>query len=109
VVHALDEVSGRRQLSTDAPPHVEIVVSTQDDPHRTLVHLINYSGQRGRAFGPPLPIHDIRVELSGLAPVAAANSLRRGIPLETARTDAGAVSFTLPRLELFDLVVLDHG
>ncbi|MEQ4205738.1 beta-galactosidase trimerization domain-containing protein [Actinopolymorpha sp. B9G3] len=109
LVHALDEVGGGRQLSTDAPAHVEIVVSTQDDPHRTLVHLINYSGQRGRAFGPPLPIHDIQVELPGVATVAAATSLRRGMPLETSRTAAGAVTFTLPHLDLFDLVVLDHG
>ncbi|MGH3491068.1 MAG: beta-galactosidase trimerization domain-containing protein, partial [Actinopolymorphaceae bacterium] len=109
LLHALDEVSGGRQVSTDAPPHVEIVVSEQEDPHRTLVHLINYSGQRGRAFGPPLPIQDIRVELRSIPPVTGASSRRLDVPLETSGAGSGGVSFTLRRLDLFDLVVLDHG
>jgi Hypothetical glycosyl hydrolase 6/Beta-galactosidase trimerisation domain len=107
LVHAIEQVSGGRQVSTNAPPHVEVVVSEQDEPHRTLVHLLNYSGHRGRAFDAPLPIHDIEFEVRGLRPVTAVTSRRQGEALRFTVED-GLTCVRLPRLDLLDLVVLEH-
>ncbi|WP_020579568.1 alpha-amylase family protein [Actinopolymorpha alba] len=94
------------QLTTNAPPQVEIVVGRQDDSERTLLHLINYSGHQGRAFHAPLEIRDVKVSLPGVR-WRKARSLRLGEELPTASGSDGAIEFTLPRLGLFDLVVLE--
>jgi Hypothetical glycosyl hydrolase 6/Beta-galactosidase trimerisation domain len=107
LVHAIEQVSGGRQVSTNAPPHVEVVVSEQAEPRRTLVHLINYSGHRGRAFDAPLPIHDIEVGLREVPTVSSAISLRLGEPLAFSAT-AEVTTVRLPRLDLLDLLVLEH-
>ena len=108
LVRALDGVSGGRQVVTNAPPHVEVVVSEQAEQRRTLVHLVNYSGHRGRSFHDPLPIHDIRIGLRGLPPARVATSRRQCAPLDVSVAD-GLTTLTLPKLDLFDLVVIEHA
>ena len=107
LVHAIEQVSGGRQVTTDAPHHVEVVVGEQSEPHRTLVHLVNYSGHRGRAFDAPLPIHDVEVGVHGAGEVTAVTSRRLEESLAFTVED-GVTTFRLPRLDLLDLVVLDH-
>jgi hypothetical protein len=106
LVHAVEEVAtGGRQVVTNAPPQVEIVVGQQPATARTLVHLINYSGHQERSFHEPLEIRDLQVAVRGVAG-RQARSTRLNEPLPFATT-ADGVSFTLPRLALFDLVVID--
>ena len=107
LVHAVERVSaGGRQVVTDAPPQVEVVVGDQPETGRTLVHLINYSGHQERSFHDPLEIRDVRVELRGVPTGVRARSAQLGEALPTREAD-GRVAFTLPRLGLFDLVVLE--
>jgi hypothetical protein len=71
-----------------------------------MLHLINYSGHQERSFHEPLEIRDIRVELAHASSRARASSAQLGVALPVESAD-GRVSFTLPRLGLFDLVVLE--
>lgn len=107
LVHAVERVArNARQVTTNAPPQVEIVVGEQPEHRRTLVHLINYSGHQERSFHDPLEIRDIQVTLRGAAARRRAWSAQ--LPGEIPLTGAGdQLSFTLPRLGLFDLVVLE--
>lgn len=103
---AIFRVSPRKPLiETAVSPRVEIVPRSQDGPDRTLVHLINYSGHDGRSFHEPLPVYDLSVTVNGRAG-STARSARLGteIPL-CAGPDA--VTFDLPRLDDYDLVVIE--
>jgi hypothetical protein len=105
LLRAIDEVSATpRQVVTDAPAAVEVVVGRQPGG-RVLAHLINYSGHRGRSFEEPLPIHDLRVEISGID-ASRARSINLDRPLQPVDSP-GRRGFLLPRLDLFDLVVLE--
>lgn len=106
LVHAIESVSkGGRQVVTNAPPQVEIVVGEQRTSGRVLIHLINYSGHQERSFHDPLEIRDVRVALAGVGGRSRAFSAQLGESLPTEMLD-GRVSFVLPRLDLFDLIVL---
>lgn len=107
LVNAVERTAaGGRQVTTSAPPQVEIVVGEQRENHRTLVHLVNYSGHQDRSFHDPIEIPNIQVSLRGTPPHRHASSaqLAEEIPLTAAD---GQLTFTLPRLGLFDLIVLE--
>ena len=107
LVNAVAQVArGGRQVVTNAPPQVEVVVGEQAEPQRTLVHLINYSGHQGRSFHDPLEIRDIQLELAVSRPIRRVWSTRLAKSL--AHDDSnGRISFAVPQLNLFDLIVLE--
>ncbi|MFZ0215215.1 MAG: alpha-amylase family protein [Candidatus Dormiibacterota bacterium] len=107
VLAAIEGVSrGRPQVLTNAPSCVEVVVSAQPADRRTIVHLINFSGHRGRRFDDPLPVYGIHLDLEPPFPVHGATSLQRGEDLPVANAE-GRVTVDLPRLDLFDVLVLE--
>ena len=83
-----------------------MTVGEQPDSNRTIVHLINYSGHQERSFHEPLEIRDIRLALPGVTNRRRVYSTQLGETLPVSTTD-GVLSFTLPRLTLFDMVVLE--
>lgn len=106
LANTLARLLGSLQVETNAPPQVEVVVARQARSDRVVVHLINYSGYQGRAFYDPIPLSDVELLLRGEGALSRARSLRSGSELELRKEDDGVV-FRLPRLELFDAVVLE--
>jgi hypothetical protein len=97
-----------RQIVTNAPAQVEVTIGQQPAGHRTLIHLINYSGHQGRAFHNPLQIRDIELTLTDTGPVTTATALRLGQKLPIQQAD-GHVTIALPALDAFEAIVLDGG
>jgi hypothetical protein len=95
-----------RQVETDAPPQVEVVVSNQDVHHRLLVHLINYSGYQGRAFYEPIVLRSVSISVRAGGVFGRARAVRAGCDLEVRARD-GLVSTELDRLGLFELLVFE--
>ena len=107
LVNAVAQVSSEgRQVVTNAPPQVEVVVGEQAEPKRTIVHLINYSGHQGRSFHDPLEIRDIQVALAVNQPIRRVWSTRLAESLTHSQSN-GRISFVVPHLNLFDLIVLE--
>ena len=93
-----------RQLKTDAHPLVEITVMDQPARQRTLVHLVNITGQSGTAYFPPVEMRDIRIELAREFTRATAVGLNRTLAV----TGSGrSRSFTLPSLKAYEVVVVE--
>jgi hypothetical protein len=91
-----------RQLRTDAHPLVEITLMKQGK--RTLVHFVNVSGHSSTAYFAPVPIRDITVE------VAMEFARARAVGLDSAleiKREGRRGKFKLPRLEAYELVVLE--
>jgi hypothetical protein len=70
-----------------------------------LIHLINYSGHRGRSFEEPPPLTGLAFVVACEHSSGSARSLQLDSELEV-RSEGGRISILLPRLDLFDLVVI---
>ncbi len=92
------------QVVTNAPPQVEVVLGEVQASGQQVVHLINYSGQRGRAFFDPIEVRDIRLGLRTTeGRVARAEVLGEDLAIEASD---GLSWVTLPRLNLFEVIVI---
>jgi hypothetical protein len=108
LANAVAAVAGGRQVETDLPPQVEVTVQQQPSSGATLVHLVNGSGHQDRSYFEPAPVFvrrlAIRVAEGANVSRVASAALGQDLPFE----QAGAqVRFTLPKLDLLDLVVLE--
>ena len=90
-----------RQLWTNAHPLVEMTLMTQPARGRTLVHLVNGSGHHSTAYFAPIPMRDIRVELSGAIRRVRAIALDRDLPVT--RGERGSV-VVLPALDAYEVL-----
>jgi hypothetical protein len=97
----VERLNPHRQLRTNAHPLVEITIMRQGG--RTLLHLINLSGQSQTGYFPPVPMSDIHVEVAG--DFRAAKTVRQPGDL-TVKTVGGYTAFTIPHLSDYELVVL---
>jgi len=104
---AIWALGGRAQVRTDAPPTVAVEVRLQRDRGRTIVHLVNCSGDMQRPLTRLFPIENISVEVRTELPARRARSLRLGRGIPFGQLSDGSVKFVLPELELYDIVVLE--
>jgi hypothetical protein len=94
----------RRQLRTNAHPLVEVSLMRQNG--RTLLHLVNVTGQSQTAYFPPVPMANLDFELAGN--YRSARALRGGASLQV-RSEDGRTRFSLPSLRDYELIVLEPG
>lgn len=98
----VDRALGDRLLRTDAPLSVETVLGRSDS--RTVVHLINSTGIESKPLLEAVPVGSITLSLRGRA--ASARALVSDRELSVHR-DGEDVWVTLPRLESFEVIVLE--
>ena len=97
----MDGLMPERQLRTTAHPLVEVSLMKQGD--RTLLHLINMTGQSGTGYFAPVAMRDVRVSVEGR--FVRANAVRK--PSVLAVRKNGAYSeLVLPELLDYEMVVL---
>ncbi len=105
LVQAVATVAGGRQVVTDAPPQVEVVLSRQPGG-AYVVHLINHSGHQDRSFHDPLPIFGLALSLALEAvPAATARALVSGDVLPVRVAD-GRAQLRLRRLDAFEALIV---
>ncbi|MGH6900160.1 MAG: hypothetical protein ACREJ5_27020, partial [Geminicoccaceae bacterium] len=93
-----------RQLKTNAHPLVEMTVMRQPRSGRTLVHLVNISGHSSTAYFSPIEMRDIDLAITGRFKRARSVRLNRALALTQA---GGHMTFSLPRLGAYDVIVLE--
>ncbi len=106
LAHAVATVAGGRQVETDLPPQVEVTIAHQPSSGATLLHLVNGSGHQDRSYFEPAPYLDRTIAVRLDHPVRRVTSAALGVELPFEQGD-GRLRFTLPRLELLDLIVLE--
>jgi len=92
------------QVETNAPGSLAVEVRSQK--RRTIVHLVNATGDMKRPICAVVPLRDVEVTLRS-APVRRARALRRNRPLKCT-SSRGRASFVLPRVDDYEVVVLEH-
>lgn len=92
-----------RQITTNAHPLVEITVMRQPARGRALVHFVNLSGHSQTAWFEPVEMRDIRVEILGGFKTASIAGTGERLSISTR---GGRTTFTLRKLNSYDVVVL---
>jgi len=92
----------------NAPGSVEVVVRTQNDGRRTLVHLVNFTGEMTRPIRRTVPVSDVRITLASGIHATKAFTLwdHNSIPLT--RDRSGSLQAVIPRLNEYDVLVLEN-
>ncbi|WP_020614853.1 alpha-amylase family protein [Paenibacillus daejeonensis] len=108
-----DVLDVSRSVKTTTSPLIELAAYRSRDESRELVHLVNHSGQLGTAFHAPIPIHEVSCTLTTNRKPLRVHTLRGQQDLEFTYSGEGKgegpLSFTVPKVELFETVVLDYG
>ena len=92
----------------NAPGSVEIVVRTQDDHHRTLIHLVNFTGEMTRPIRQIIPVSNVRITLGSGIHASRAKTLWDGQTVKLTRTESGQIQALIPRLNEYEVLVLEN-
>jgi hypothetical protein len=92
-----------RLVVVEAPPTVEISAASHPGDGSILIGLVNLSGQNGRAVHDPLPVYDLRLRVQGPQSLSRIETLTQG-ELACQQLPDGSLSFSLPRLDLLELI-----
>jgi hypothetical protein len=98
-----------RRLKVDTSALVEI--SHRKDPAETFewISFYNHSGHLENVYHPPIPVHDLRIQLRPLQPVTSIRSLKAGNEIPFIVKEDGTVEAVLPILDLYDVVLITYG
>ena len=96
-------------ISVDVSPVVEVASHIQKNEKRQLVSLVNHSGQLGTGFFEPLPIFDVPIRLKVDKQITGVKTLYGGMNLDFNIDNGNELSITLPRLELFETIVIEFS
>ena len=110
LVGAVDQVLKlNRRVKVTASHLVEINHRADPQGRFQWISLYNHSGQRDIALHAPVPIKSIEISLMPPKPVELVRCLHadRGLPIK--RHDDGRVTVTVPRLDLYEIVVFQLG
>jgi len=90
-----------------APASVEVVLRSQNQSHRWLVHLVNYTGGMTRPIREITPLHDVRISLPVSPAFHRAFSLYHPQTLPIVKDAHGRPQVSLPNLEEYEVIVLE--
>ncbi len=96
-------------VRVDSESLVGVSLFGQPSRRRWLIHLLNFNADWAAAFGALEPIEDVTVKV--LAPegfrVAAARAVLSGQELPVGAADQGLSTFTLPRLDEYEIIAVE--
>lgn len=106
-----------RQVITNAPPRVEVIVQrfvknepaslNKNVPEDLIVHLVNLTGFSGNTYFDPLAVRDISMQLPCDFPPARVFSLIGQNPVKFSY-DNGCVKLTLSELNKYEAIVIER-
>jgi hypothetical protein len=92
---------------SNAPGSVEVVLRSQDNGRRTLIHLVNFTGEMTRPIREVLPLRDVHLTLAKGTVISKAYTLRTARPLTVATLPDGRRQITVPKLDEYEVVVME--
>jgi hypothetical protein len=109
-VGTLDKLlqTGRR-LRIDCSPLVEATHRCDPKGRFEWIALYNHSGRLENSFHSPIPIDNVRLSLRTRRPINSVFSLTNGSPLARTTKSADEVEIVLPRLGVFEIVLVEYA
>jgi len=108
-VGALDNLLATdRRVKVGTSPLVEITHRRDPQKRFEWIALYNHSGRLEKSFHPPIPIHNIAVNLKALRPIKQISSLTNQATLSWTEKGKGQQQIILPELKVFDIVLVEY-
>ncbi len=105
VTNSARDLSKRSLRLENAPGSIEVVLRSQEQGKRTLVHLINFTGEMTRPIRNVVPVRDLAITLPGA--YRSAHTLYDPQAVAVARAAGGGTRVVLPKLAEYEVVVLE--
>lgn len=109
IENVLREFAPSPVVIENAPRSVEVVLRSQEQGHRLLLHLINFTGEMTRPIRRVVPLEDVRITLRTQGEVKRIHSLMWPQRLAPRRIGGEQVQFVVPRIEEYEVVVLEKS
>lgn len=107
IENVLRDIAPSPVVMENAPRSVEVVLRSQREGQRLLLHLINFTGEMTRPIRRVLPLENVRITLRTKGEVKRVHTLMRPQTLAPRRSDGERVQFVAPRMEEYEMVVLE--
>jgi Hypothetical glycosyl hydrolase 6/Beta-galactosidase trimerisation domain len=91
---------------SNAPGSVEVVLRSQENGSRWLLHLVNATGEMTRPIQNIIPVHNIEITFPVNHPVHKVTAIRSGQSLPVTK-DGQVQTITLPTLNEYELLVVE--
>ncbi|MBM3746222.1 MAG: hypothetical protein FJW34_10530 [Acidobacteria bacterium] len=92
----------------NAPGSLEVVLRSQQQGKRLLLHLVNSTGEMTRPIRRVMPLYNLRITLDQAGDAAKLFTLVRPRPLAWQKDKAGNLQFVLPRVDEYEVVVFER-
>jgi hypothetical protein len=90
-----------------APASIDVVLRTQENGKRLILHILNLTGEMTRPIERIIPLRDLAVRVEAGPGVKSVSSLMAPRKLEFSADGKGTIRFTLPRVEEYEVVVIE--
>lgn len=107
IENVLREMAPSPVMFENTPGSVEVVLRSQEDGRRLLLHLINFTGEMTRPIRRIVPLQNVIVTLRTSGKVKKIHTLMRPQTLDQQKTGSGEVKFVIPLIEEYEVVVLE--
>jgi len=106
--NAVSELAPPPVVIENAPASVEVVLRSQQQGRRRLLHLVNFTGEMTRPIQKIVPLRDVRITLTGGAGVRRVHTLvtPRRLPFE--KDQDGRLRVVLPGMAEYEVVVFEQ-
>ena len=105
--NAVRELAPPPVVLENAPASIEVVLRSQSNGKRILLHLINFTGEMTRPIRRVTPVDNLTVSLQGVSePGKVFTLVQQGI-IKPETVSGGRLRFTLPRLNEYEVVVIE--
>ncbi|MGH9666941.1 MAG: beta-galactosidase trimerization domain-containing protein, partial [Bryobacteraceae bacterium] len=91
-----------------APGSVEAVLRSQNDGHRLLLHLVNFTGEMTRPIRRVIPLEHVTVRFANIGPVKKAYTLVERGPVPVKRNAQDGTEFSLPPIAEYEVLVIER-
>jgi hypothetical protein len=107
VENAARDIAPSPVVIENAPRSMEVVLRSQEQGRRLLLHLINFTGEMTRPIQRVLPIENVRITLRTKGELNKVRTLMRPQTLASRRIGSEQLQFVVPRIEEYEVVVLE--
>lgn len=107
IENVLRDIAPSPVLLENAPRSVEVVLRSQEQGRRLLLHLINFTGEMTRPIRRVVPLENVRITLRTKGEVKRIHTLMRPQTLAPQEIGGEQVQFVVPRMEEYEVVVVE--
>lgn len=108
IENVLRDIAPSPVVIENAPRSIEVVLRSQPQEQRLLLHLINFTGEMTRPIRRVVPLENVRITLRTKGGVKKIYTLMRPQTLAPRRIGREQVQFVVPRMDEYEVVVLEQ-